>query len=244
MDFGLWETYYKQILNDFGFKRKDDENTAQVLDELLFNQGCLTLEDLHEKIDFSTKFIVFGAGPSLKNHIKKIKTDYDLTDHVLIAADGATTALIEEKIVPDIITTDLDSRIDDILLANLKGASLVIHGHGNNLDAVLNYTPFFDNILGTTQAQAHGNLYNFGGFTDGDRAMFLAIALGASELTLAGMDFGDVVTKYSRPNIEDDTAKADEIKTKKLAYAEEFTKWITDNEDVKIINLKSSMLSS
>ena len=69
--------------------------------------------------------------------------------------------------------------------------------------------------------------------------MFLAIALGASELTLAGMDFGDVVTKYSRPNIAEETAKADEVKTKKLKYAELFTKWIGDNEDVKIINLKS-----
>ena len=53
------------------------------------------------------------------------------------------------------------------------------------------------------------------------------------------MDFGNVVTKYSRPNIAEDTAKADKIKTKKLEYAELFTKWIDDNEDVKIINLKS-----
>ena len=73
MDFGLWETYYRKILDDFGFERKDDEKTAQVLDDILFEQGCLTLEDLHEKVDFSTKFIVFGAGPSLKEHIKKIK---------------------------------------------------------------------------------------------------------------------------------------------------------------------------
>ena len=29
MDFGLWETYYKKILDDFGFERKDDEKTAQ-----------------------------------------------------------------------------------------------------------------------------------------------------------------------------------------------------------------------
>lgn len=239
MDFGLWETYYKQILNDFGFERKDDEKTAQVLDDLLFNQECLTLEDLHEKVDFSTKFIIFGAGPSLKDHIKKIKGEYDLTDYVLIAADGATTALVEEKIIPDIIATDLDGKIDDILCANMNGASLVIHGHGNNLDAVLKYTPFFDNVLGTTQAQAHGNLYNFGGFTDGDRAIFLAIALEASEIILAGMDFGDVVTKYSRPNIPEKLAKADDIKKKKLEYAEEFTNWIAENEDVKIINLKS-----
>ena len=239
MDFGLWETYYKKILDDFAFRRENDEKTAKVLDELLFNQGCLTLEDLHEKIDFSTKFIIFGAGPSLKQHIKKIKEEYDLTKYALIAADGATTALVEEKIVPDIIATDLDGKIDDILYANDSGACLAIHAHGNNLDAILKYTPFFDNVLGTTQAQAHGNLYNFGGFTDGDRAMFLAIALGASELILAGMDFGNIVTKYSRPNIDDDTAKADEIKLKKLEYAEEFTNWIIDNEDVKVINLIS-----
>ena len=69
--------------------------------------------------------------------------------------------------------------------------------------------------------------------------MFLAVALGATELILAGMDFGNVVTKYSRPNIAEDTAKADKIKNKKIEYAELFTKWIDDNEDVKIINLKS-----
>jgi hypothetical protein len=99
-------------------------------------------------------------------------------------------------------------------------------------------TPFFNNVLGTTQAQPAGNLYNFGGFTDGDRALFLAVALGASEITLAGMDFGDVVTRYSRPNIETATAKADDFKKKKLMYAEKFTQWIIDNENVKVVNLK------
>ena len=28
MDFGLWETYYRKILDDFGFERKDDEKTG------------------------------------------------------------------------------------------------------------------------------------------------------------------------------------------------------------------------
>ena len=92
--------------------------------------------------------------------------------------------------------------------------------------------------MGTTQAQPIGNLYNFGGFTDGDRALFLAVALGASQITLAGMDFGDIVTKYSRPNLENDTAEADDFKKKKLVYAEKFTQWIIDNENVEVINLK------
>ena len=237
MEFGLWEKYYTEILDDFGFSRSGDENSAKVLDEILSEEGCLTLDDLAQIVGFSDKYIVFGAGPSLKEHIIFLKENYDLKDYVLVSADGATTALIEERLVPDIVSTDLDGNIDDILLANLRGANIVVHAHGDNLDAVVKFTPFFNNVLGTTQAQPVGNVYNFGGFTDGDRAIFLAVALGASEITLAGMDFGDIVTKYSRPNIPTDVAEADEFKKKKLVYAEELTNWVIENDDVDVINM-------
>ena len=237
MEFGLWEKYYTEILDDFGFSRENDEKSAKLLDEILSTEGCLTLDELSEIVAFSDKYIVFGAGPSLKEHIKFLKDNYDLKDYVLVAADGATTALIEEKIVPDIIATDLDGNLDDILLANVRGANAVIHAHGDNIDKIVKMTPFFTNVLGTTQSQPVGNVYNFGGFTDGDRALFLAVALGAREITLAGMDFGEIVTRYSRPNIEGETAEADDFKKKKLRYAEKFTKWIEENEDVRIINL-------
>ena len=237
MEFGLWEKYYKEILDDFGFSRENDEASAKLLDEILSTEGCLTLDELGEIVGFSNKFIVFGAGPSLKEHIQMLKEDYDLRDYVLVAADGATTALVEERLSPDIIATDLDGNLDDILIANLRGANMAIHAHGDNIDKIASLTPFFTSVLGTTQAQPVGNLYNFGGFTDGDRALFLAVALGAEEITLAGMDFGDIVTKYSRPNLESDLSKADDFKKKKLVYAEKFTQWICDNESVKMINL-------
>ena len=237
MEFGLWEKYYTEILEDFGFSRKNDEESAKLLDEILSTEGCLTLDDLSQIVGFSDKFIVFGAGPSLNEHIEMLKKDYDLKDYVLVAADGATTALIEQKVAPDIVATDLDGKLDDILLANIRGANIIVHAHGDNIDKIATVTSFFNNVLGTTQAQPVGNLYNFGGFTDGDRALFLAVALGASEITLAGMDFGDMVTKYSRPNIEKDVEKADDFKKKKLMYAEKFTQWIVDNEDVDVINL-------
>ena len=237
MEFGLWEKYYTEILDDFGFSRENDEESAKLLDEILSTEGCLTLDDLSQIVGFSDKFILFGAGPSLKEHVKFLKENYDLRDYVLLAADGATTALIEERIAPDIIATDLDGNLDDILLANVRGANVVIHAHGDNIEKIASLTPYFTSVLGTTQAQPVGNLYNFGGFTDGDRGLFLAVALGASEITLAGMDFGDVVTRYSRPNIESDLAEADDFKKKKLGYAEKFTKWIEENENVKIINL-------
>ena len=238
MEFGLWEKYYIEILDDFGFSRENDEESAKLLDEILSTEGCLTLNDLGEIVGFSDSYIVFGAGPSIKEHIKMLKEDYDLRDYVLVAADGATTAMIEEKIVPDIVATDLDGNIDDILLANLRGANIVIHAHGDNMERIASLSSFFNNVLGTTQAQPVGNLYNFGGFTDGDRAIFLAVALGASQITLAGMDFGDIVTKYSRPNLPDILGQADEFKKKKLMYAEKFTNWIIENENVEIINLK------
>lgn len=238
MEFGLWEKYYTEILDDFGFSREKDEESAHLLDEILSTEGCLTLNDLGEIVGFSDKYIVFGAGPSIKEHIQMLKEDYDLRGYVLVAADGATTAMIEEKIVPDIVVTDLDGNIDDILLANLRGANIVIHAHGDNMERIASLSSFFNNVLGTTQAQPVGNLYNFGGFTDGDRAIFLAVALGASEITLAGMDFGDIVTKYSRPNLPDVLGQADEFKKKKLMYAEKFTNWVKENENVEIINLK------
>ncbi len=237
MEFGEWNIYYNEILDDFGFSREDDEKCAQVLDEILSEKGCLTLDDLSKIVGFSDKFIVFGAGPSLKDHIVELKENYDLKDYVLVAADGATTALIEERIVPDIVVTDLDGNLDDILLADLRGANIVVHAHGDNLDKVVQITPYFTNVLGTTQAQPVGNIYNFGGFTDGDRAIFLTVALGASEVTLAGMDFGEIVTKYSRPNLPDIIGPADEVKRKKLQYAEKLTNWIIENENVEIINL-------
>ena len=237
MEFGLWEKYYTEILEDFGFSRENDEESAKLLDEILSTEGCLTLEDLKGFVDFSDKFIIFGAGPSLKEHVLFLKENYALKDYVLVAADGATTALIEQKIAPDIVATDLDGNLDDIMLANVRGANIAIHAHGDNIEKIAGLTPFFTSVLGTTQAQPVGNLYNFGGFTDGDRAIFLAVALNAREITLAGMDFGDIVTRYSRPNIESDTAEADEFKKKKLIYAERLTQWIIDNEDVEIINL-------
>jgi len=237
MEFGQWSIYYKEILDDFSFKRADDESSAKLLDEILSQEGCLTLDDLSKIVGFSHSYIVFGAGPSLKKHIQKVKNEYDLKNYVLVAADGAVTAMIEERIVPDIVVTDLDGKLDDILLSNLKGANIVVHAHGDNADKIAQITPFFNNVLGTTQAQPIGNLYNFGGFTDGDRALFLSQALGANEIMLAGMDFGEVVTKYSRPNITGDVAPADEIKLKKLKYAEKFTQWLKDNSDIEIIDL-------
>lgn len=240
MDFNEWGGWYKEILDTLGFSREGDENTAALLDKILDEKGCLTIEEFSDEImkkKDTSKFIVVGAGPSIKKHIKYVKENYDLNDYLIVSADGATTAMLEDDLVPDIVATDLDGKMDDLLAANSLGSYFVVHAHGDNEEPIVKWTTSFDKILGTTQSKPVGHLYNFGGFTDGDRAMFFTLALGCEEMVLAGMDFGTTVTKYSRPNIEGATGPADEIKTKKLIFAERLLAWIKENTDVKVINL-------
>lgn len=240
MNINEWEKWYTKILDDFGFSREKDEETAKILDNILNETNPLTIEKLQTKIHEKkpvNNYIVFGAGPSLKTNIQYLKKEKEIENNILIAADGATTALLEENINPDIIVTDLDGKIDDLLIANEKNCIFIVHAHGDNAENIKKYTPLLKNILGTTQSTPHGNLYNFGGFTDGDRAIFLSLALGANKIILAGMDFGEYVTKYSRPNIKEDIEPADEIKQKKLKYAEKLVEWIKENKKVEICKI-------
>ena len=238
MDLDTWFSWYKIILEEFGFSQKDDEKSAEILNNLLDedNSSCIAETKIKGQV------IIFGAGPSLKRNIEELKEldlleELDLNKFTLIAADGATTPLLEEDIIPDIIVTDLDGKMDDIIEANNEGALLVVHAHGNNIDKVQEYIPTLKRVLGTTQSVPLENVYNFGGFTDGDRCIFLAIELGARFILLAGMDFGDIVTKYSRPDLEGSEGKADKIKQMKLNFAKKLTQWAAENEKVQIANM-------
>ncbi len=259
MKFSIWEIWYNQILDDFGFSKEADERTASILNKMLKKYGSIKLESLIDNLHHENaaihnfhrdrsdirNFIVFGAGPSLKKDIEVIRSKCNIEDpedYILIVADGATSALLEEKVVPDIIVTDLDGDLDDLMLANKLGSVFVLHAHGHNFDKVLKYAEKLKKVMGTTQSKPYSNLYNFGGFTDGDRAVFLAVALGAEKIVLAGMDFGNMTTKYSRPELDNEVAEADETKQKKLKYAEELIDWVLENEDVEIVNLSKDHL--
>jgi uncharacterized Rossmann fold enzyme len=242
MKFEIWLNYYNKILDDFGFSREDDEKSAILLNKILSENNFYSLDFLKTYIDESTDektiFIVFGAGPSIKKHIKKFKellnNSKSFENFFIISADGATTALLEDGIIPDVVVSDLDGKMEDLLSANEKGSIFVIHAHGNNYDLIKEYGNIFNKSIGTTQSKPFGKLYNFGGFTDGDRAVFLAVELFAKKILLAGFDFGNYVSKYSRPNITKDIEVADDIKRKKLKYAKELIDWIVLNEDVDI----------
>lgn len=116
MEMEVWLEWYGKILDDFGFSRKADEESASYLESFLREHGCPGPESLTVP---SPDFIVFGAGPSLRKHVKRFK---EVRGNVtIVAADGATTALLEEGLIPHIIVTDLDGRMEDIIEANRRG---------------------------------------------------------------------------------------------------------------------------
>jgi uncharacterized Rossmann fold enzyme len=232
MNLAIWFSWYEEIVRKFNYSQEEDEKSAQILNQLLDNYGGLSKDD----IPMQKEAIIFGAGPSIKSNIKEIK-NLNLSEYTIIAADGATTALMEEDIIPDVIVTDLDGEMKDILCANHEGAFMVVHAHGNNREKVKEYLPRLQRVMGTTQSTPLSNVYNFGGFTDGDRALFLAVELGAEYVILAGMDFGKVVTRYSRPDLPEREGRADEIKELKLKYAKKLVEWVAENEEVTLLNI-------
>lgn len=223
MEWEEWEPFYLRIVREMGYSIEDDRKAAELLRALLLEgDEYLTEEELSTVIQ--RRVYVFGAGPSLEVALK----EHDFTDGTLIAADGATSALLDFGLVPDVIVTDLDGRIFDLKTANDRGSFMVVHAHGDNVEKIAVYVPLFSRILGTCQTEPLDVVYNFGGFTDGDRAVFLAEELGAREITLVGFDFGETVGRWSKPHLREHSPVWDS-KRKKFAFARELLAWLGNN---------------
>ncbi|HOW15222.1 6-hydroxymethylpterin diphosphokinase MptE-like protein [Methanosarcina sp.] len=204
MDFAAWEPIYERILEDFGFDREGDEEAARFLSGMLTEENTVSLSELESMIS-GKPVMVCGNAPGLRAELSKIK----LSNFIIIAADGAAAVLMDLGRVPEVICTDLDGNseadIEKEILACEQGSLVLIHAHGDNMDKLKKYVPRFKHFIATTQAKPFDNVYNFGGFSDGDRCVFVAREFGAGSIKLAGFDFED-------PGVN-------QIKKKKLKWA-------------------------
>jgi uncharacterized Rossmann fold enzyme len=185
MKFEEWEPYYKAILEDFGWTPEGDEEAARIMAPLLPDPAP-ALRRLKKLIE-DRDVLVCGKAPRLKDDLKNV----DRSKYTVLAADGATSTLLAAGIVPDVIVSDLDGSHADLLKANEKGAILLAHAHADNIPAVREMVPKLKDVIGTTQARPFDPVYNFGGFSDGDRCVFLAKELGAASITIIGFDLSD-----------------------------------------------------
>jgi uncharacterized Rossmann fold enzyme len=243
MDWDRWSPWYTKIISDFGYDPSKDMGSAKLLNRLLKEHSEKPdLEDLRAKIQGKI-VIIYGCGPSLENQLNDlVQSNLDLSHYVHIAADGATTALLKMGITPQVIVSDLDGRIEDLVAASRRGSLLIIHAHGDNIDKIKQYfARFTHKIIGTTQNEPLSYVWNFGGFTDGDRCVFLAEEMGASIILLVGFDFGKIIGKFSKPHLEKNVT-ASENKFKKLQWARVLISELSLRGKSRIIKLNGNKL--
>src|SRR5919202_1478362 len=198
MEFVDWFPYYQSIRQQFGYSTQKDQEAANILSKMI-KRKALDKKVLQRKIA-GKQVMVIGSGPGLERNLEFIKRNSKLTK---IVANGAAQVLIERNIKPNIVVTDLDGNPSFLQKAEKMGSTMVVHAHGDNINRLKKLVPKFKHIIGSTQVMPVQNVYNFGGFTDGDRCVFLAQEFGAREIVPVGMELSDHVSRYSKEVIVD-----------------------------------------
>lgn len=204
MNFDEWEPVYESILRDFGYDRAGDEAARDELAALVSDFDCSRIDAAGETV------AVVGAAPSLADEIARAAApDVDR----VFAASTAADVCRAHGVGVDVHVTDLDKNPETSASLTRDGVPVAAHAHGDNRELVAEWVPRFDDehVLGTTQAAPVDGVRDFGGFTDGDRAAFLADHFGAAELRFVGWDF---------------EAGPTETKRRKLAWAARLLTWL------------------
>ncbi len=174
MEFSEWEPWYEKILGEFGYSRKKDRRSARILGEIRGTDSLSSLRSLENEI-------VEVAGPFFS------RSRADIT----IAAGAAVEQVDAAGVTPDLIVTDIDGDKELQLDLNLKGTPVVMHAHGDNISMIKSWAQKFGGpVISTCQCEPlEPDVYNFGGFTDGDRACFIADHFMSKKILLNGWDF-------------------------------------------------------
>ena len=146
-----WESKYREILRDFDYSRKKDNLSCKLLNSLLVKKTRTSI--IRDLIENKPVFVI-GAGPSLPTCISILKKHEKITK---IVADGATKAIIENGLKPDIVVTDLDGDITSLKKAGRTNTIMVVHAHGDNSENI-HFVKNFKNCIGTTQTKAVGKV--------------------------------------------------------------------------------------
>ncbi len=177
--------FYFPILNEFNFDVSEDAESARVLQEVAKLERA-------EKLKTDEKAVVLGNSPDKR---------FEILEGFCVITAGKTVLNYDGRI--DVHVTDLDEGFNALCDAADKAKVVVVHAHGDNLELIKEYVPSLGKVVGTTQYLPFDRIYNFGGFTDGDRAAIIAKAF-----------FEDV----RLVNFRFDVAES-ELKLKKLKWA-------------------------
>ena len=189
-----------EVREFFGWNYYDDLNNASLISKYFakkvpfgvekwgYKNRTIALNELQERLTLAKKIFIIGASIS-----KAELASNNLEEGEIIAADGAVGAIDNPQRLACVVT-DFDGQPYLDKVAKL-GQCFVAHAHGDNLESCLTSLDAWKKlsnppslILSHQVDDLIPGMKNFGGFTDGDRAVCLALALGApvTKITLLG----------------------------------------------------------
>ncbi len=242
-----YEVFYDKISGALGYSKSADEKARDELSASLSSRNARSAAkqfgELQKQVR-GKKIIMFGAGPSLREDIMKLYPVARKKKNIIVAADGATDALLDAVIIPHITVSDLDSCSLEALKVQSEERSLFVHGHGDNAKMLRDTIPSLGrNVIGTTQVESSDNVWNFGGLTDGDRACYIASTLDPMIIVIAGMDFGKEEGEFSKsitPKSARTRRSFSEYRVKKLRFGKESLEFLIQIKNrIRFVNITS-----
>lgn len=129
---------------------------------------------------------------------------------LVVAVEGYTLRrLLQDGLNPDIVITDFDYEPSSLM--GFRGI-VIGHAHGDNISSFIKYAKFMNRLIPSVQVWPVNCSIMIPGFTDGDRAVYLAAYMGARHIVVRGFNPGVVVKRD------------DEVKRVKLMLAGYFIK--------------------
>jgi len=206
VEYRAWAPLYHRIAEEFSFPFAAEEASAHRLEGLLPAAARSAGEGLLRTRLRGRDAVIVGLAPGL-GAPPIARLPHAHAPAAIVAADGAADRCLKAGLVPDVVVTDLDGPVPSEVSANSRGALVLIHAHGDNADQLDRWVPQFPGtVAGSWAGPPRPALMNFGGFTDGDRAAYLAEAMGATRLLLFGFDF-DRVEEAGEPQAARKRAK-------------------------------------
>jgi uncharacterized Rossmann fold enzyme len=223
----------------FAWEYQSDLLSANLMAESLNSENPLGVEiwsprnrlsqfdKLKQKLLDARVVVVVGASVSADDFV-----GFDFENSVVIAADGSIGGVVELADVACVVT-DFDGNpyLDKAAEA---GTVFIAHAHGDNISQwqecldkwrILQNPPAL--ILSHQINETIDGMYNYGGFTDGDRAVCLAIGLGVPVEKISLIGFS--TTKIGKWSGQTNPEK----KLEKLAWMLQVLKIIGLDEQVE-----------
>ncbi|MCF2165186.1 MULTISPECIES: 6-hydroxymethylpterin diphosphokinase MptE-like protein [Halobacterium] len=203
MEYDDWQPVYDDVCAAFGYEQAADRRARDVLAAHAEPFDMARLDCTGQTV------AIAGGAPTLADE-REVAAAADR----VFAASTAVDVLADAGIEVDLMVTDLDKNPETARRLTAQGTPVAVHAHGDNIAAIREHVPTYDttHVLATTQAAPTGPVVDHGGFTDGDRAAFLADHCGAAALRFPGWAFDD-------PTVTEE-------KRRKLAWAARLLRWL------------------